>query len=577
MKMNLKYHLFVITLALGTLSAIAQLPNLDKNGNTTKMMVDGKPFVILGAEMHNSTGSDTTAVTAVMKQAKSLHMNTVLGYAYWEMVEPEEGKFNFELVDHLIDAARKEDLKLILVWFGSWKSTMSSYVPEWVKTNPKRFPRYTLEDGSTLEILSPFYEENLKADTKAYVALMKHLKKVDKDHTVIMLQPENEPGTFANYRDYSAEAKKAWNSSIPTSVSDYQKKNKGKLYPSLEKSWNKNGAKTSGKWNAVFSDLEGYPHYADELFMAYHYSKYINSLASEGRKILDLPSYCNGWLYNKLGHYPHGTINPHVLDMYRAGGDALDFYSPNVYSLDYDPLFSGYKTGGNTLFIPESILSPAGVLYAIGNYDAIGFAPYGIDDFDMNADDTKLLAEVNKNLQQMENLLTNNFNSDKMQALYQASMAKNKSITMGDYILSARSAESHRFAKDFGKSLEQAGKETISFPELMGIEIPEGAHPPESKEQGPPPNPFAGLPKDYGSAIIIQNGKDEFYVVGYGLRVDFALKAGIKFEHLGFLSIDEGHFENSEFIPTKRWNGDELKVELPAKKLTILKVRLYHF
>ncbi len=553
--------------------ALAQFPQLSKVGNQTKMLVDGKPFLILGSEMHNSTGTDTAAVTAVMKEAKTLKMNTVLGYAYWEIVEPVEGKFNFDLVDHLILAAEKENLKLILVWFGSWKSTTSSYAPEWVKTNPQRFERYVTEDGSSLEILSPFSDENLKADTKAYVALMKHLIDFDKKHTVIMLQPENEPGTFMSYRDFSPKAQKAWQAIVPKEVIDYLVKNKGKLFPAFENAWATNGSQTKGTWQELFADQPGYPHYAEELFMAFHYSKFINAFAAEGRKVLDLPSYCNGWLYNKLGYYPHGTINPHVLDMYRAGGNALDFYSPNVYSLDYDMLFSAYKTGGNTLFIPESILSPAGVLYAIGEYDAIGFAPYGIDGWTYEKNKT-LLSDVNQTLAEMSGLITSKFNSPEMRGLYQAPMAKNKSIEMGDYVLSVSSAESHRFAIDFGKSLEKAGKETISFPQLMGIEIPEGMPKPET-QQDPPSNPFAGLPKDYGAAIVVQNSADEFYILGYGLRVDFALKNGIAFKHLGYRSIEKGHFKNNEFVSTKRWNGDELKVVLPEGELTVLKVRLY--
>jgi beta-galactosidase GanA len=563
----------VLALLLVSSLGFSQIPMLSKNGNQTKMMVDGKSFLILGSEMHNSTGTDTAAVTAVMKQAKSLKMNTVLGYAYWEMVEPVEGKFNFDLVDHLIKSAENENLKLILVWFGAWKSTTSSYTPEWVKTNPKRFERYVTEDGSSLEILTPFSDENLKADTKAYMALMNHLKNFDKKHTVIMLQPENEPGTFTSYRDFSPQAQKAWQANVPKEVINYLTKNKGKLFPAFESSWAGNGYKTNGTWQELFADQQGFPHYAEELFMAFHYSKFINTLATEGRKILDLPTYCNGWLYNKLGNYPHATINPHVLDMYRAGGDALDFYSPNVYSLDYDMLFPAYKTGGNPLFIPESILSPAGALYAIGEYDALGFAPYGIDGWTDEKSKT-LLTEVNHTLAEMSTLITSKFNSPDMRGLYQAPMARNKSIEIGDYILSVSSAESHRFAIDFGKSLEKAGKETISFPQLMGIEVPEGM-PHQEEQKGPPPNPFAGLPKDYGAAIIIMNNPDEFYIVGYGLRVDFALKNGISFNHLGYRSIDKGYFKNNNFIATKRWNGDELKVVLGEGELTVLKVRLY--
>jgi|GEM_PF-3230268 hypothetical protein len=150
----------VLTLALAwsTTLLFAQLPYLDKSGKAPKLMVDGKPFLILGGELHNSTGSDKAALQKVWKEMKEMHLNTVLAYAYWELLEPVEGKYNFELVDAAIEGAKKENLKIVLAWFGSWKSTASTYVPEWVKTNPKRFQRYTLENGKTLEILSPFSE-----------------------------------------------------------------------------------------------------------------------------------------------------------------------------------------------------------------------------------------------------------------------------------------------------------------------------------------------------------------------------------------------------------------------------------
>lgn len=561
----------------------AQLPRLDKTCGSVKMIVDGKPFLILGSEMHNSTGTDIEGMKQAIKQVKELGMNTVLGYAYWELIEPEEGKFNFTLVDELIKETRKENLKLDLVWFGSWKSTTSSYAPEWVKTNPKRFPRYTLADGKTLEILSPFSDENQKADAKAYAALMQHIKLVDTNHTVIIMQPENEPGCFIGYRDYSANALKAWNADIPKEVTNYLTAKKGKLFPALEKIWAANGYKTKGTWEDIFGkSTEGgeFKYYTEELFMAYFYSKYMNYVTAEGRKILDLPSYCNGWLYNKKGYYPHATINPHVLDMYMAGGTALDFYSPNVYTIDYDDLFPKYKTGGNTLFIPESLLSPAGVLYSIGEYDAIGFAPYGIDGWNKNDESTKknlkLITEINTTLKEMSGIITSKYESQQMRGAYIAPMSRGKAIEIGDYKLTTASLAGFAFSIDFGKSLEQAGKQVISFADLAGIDEPAPAHNDKPADKAPPAaSPFGGLPKEMGAAIIIQNTADEFYILGYGVKVHFALKDGVPFNHLGFLSIDEGHFKSDKFIATKRWNGDEQKVSLPDNQLTVLKVRLY--
>lgn len=573
---------FMLLIIVSADRVCAQLPQLVKTASTTKLMVDGKPFIMMGGELHNSTGSDTTALRQVWKNLKAMNANTVLAYAYWEMVEPVEGQYNFELVDALIDGAGKAGIRVVLVWFGSWKSTASAYAPEWVKTNPKRFPRYTLADGKTLEILSPFSDENRQADAKAYTALMQHIKAVDARHTIIMMQVENEPGCFDNYRDYSPAAQKAWQSPVPADMITYLQVNKGKLFPALEKAWASTGYKTKGTWEDVLgksTDEGEYKRYTEELFMAYQYSKYINYVAGEGRKKVDLPAFCNGWLYNKKGFYPHATINPHVLDAYRAGGTALDFYSPNVYTIEYDELFSNYVRSGNTLFIPESLPVPAGALYAVGEFDAIGFSVFGIDGPSLkspeNATNVRILTALNETLGQMAGVIATNYNSSKMRAVYINPKQKEHAIDMGDYQITASSSGGmDGFSIDFGKSLEQVGKHKITFAELSGNDAP----PPASSTPAPaaaPPVPFGGPPKPLGSAMIIQHSADEFYVIGYGVKLNFALKEGIAFNHLGFLSIDEGVFETGKFIAKKRWNGDEQKVSLPEEQLTMLKVRLY--
>jgi Domain of unknown function (DUF5597)/Beta-galactosidase len=582
MKAKLKVF-FTSVLTIIAFNFNAQMPYLDKSGKAPKLIVDGKPFIILGGELHNSTGSDKEAMAKVWKEMKALNLNTVLAYAYWEIMEPKEGQFNFELIDDLIAGAQKENIKVVLVWFGSWKSTASTYAPDWVKTNPKRFQRYTLENGKTLEILSPFSDENRDADAKAYTALMQHIKEVDKQNVIIMTQVENEPGCFENYRDLSSEALKAWQNPMPNDMVNYLKTNKGKLFPALEKAWADNGNKTKGTWEEILgkstADSE-YKFYTEELFMAYQYSKYINFITEKGRKIHNLPAFCNGWLYNKRGTYPHGTINPHVLDAYRAGGTALDFYSPNVYTIEYDELFSGYTFGGNTLFIPESLLLPAGALYSIGAYNSIGFAPFGIDGEKMktpeNATNLKIFKETNKAIAGMTGLITANYNSSKMKAAYIYPKQAEQKLEIGDYTITASSLAGGGFSMDFGKSLEQVGKAKISMGELAGNTTPTPAVQSVTPSP-PPPTPFGSIPKGIGSAIILQNGADEFYVVGYGLKLNFALKEGITFNHLGFLSIEEGNFENEKFTPTKRWNGDEQKANLPDDKLTTLKIRMYRF
>lgn len=570
---KLKSNIFLAFL-LFSLLVQAQIPNLDNSSGTTRLLVDGKPFLILGGELHNSTGSDIGHLEVALSDLKALNLNTVLGYAYWEMIEPEEGVYNFDLVDALLDGARKNRLKVILVWFGSWKSTASSYVPEWVKTQPERFERYTLQDGTTLEMLSPFSEANRDADAKAYVALMRHLRRVDKDHTVIMTQVENEPGCFENYRDFSAAGQQAWEAPMPAPMMDYLKAGKGNLFPELEQAWAAQGYPTQGTWADVLGPgktMGPYPKYTEELFMAYSYSKYINYIASLGRKELDLPAFSNGWLYNPSGFYPHGTVNPHVLDAYRAGGNALDFYSPNVYTIDYDPLFTQYTARGNTLFIPESLLAPAAAIYSIAQYDALGFAPFGIDGDRVknpnNADQVTLLQQTYGGLSDMTPLVSENLGKSSMQGVYLYPLRTTQEIQMGDYVLKATDSRSGGFSVDFGKSLEQWGKSgppgmpsgTNSSPELEAM----------------PAGPFGPIPKKLGAAMVIHTGADEFIIAGYGVKFGFEVKPGVTYSHLGLLAIDEGNFKGGRFTPTKRWNGDEQKISLPPDQFTILRVKLY--
>ena len=183
------------------------IPHLRKQGTATQLIVHNKPFLMLGGELGNSSASDLKYMASIWPKLKAMHLNTILVPVYWELLEPQEGKFDFTLVDELIASARKTDLKIVILWFGSWKNSMSCYAPYWVKTNQKRFPRSRTKGGRAIEILTPFNDENRNADAKAFFSLMKHLRAVDgKQNTVVMIQVENEIGMIPDARDYCAEA-----------------------------------------------------------------------------------------------------------------------------------------------------------------------------------------------------------------------------------------------------------------------------------------------------------------------------------------------------------------------------------
>jgi beta-galactosidase GanA len=85
-----------------------------------------------------------------------MHANTLEIPVAWEQIEPVEGKFDFSYVDTLVAQARENKMRLVLLWFGTWKNTGPQYTPEWVKFDNKRFPRMVDKDGKTIYCLSPF-------------------------------------------------------------------------------------------------------------------------------------------------------------------------------------------------------------------------------------------------------------------------------------------------------------------------------------------------------------------------------------------------------------------------------------
>ena len=305
-----------LTVLMGTVLAGAEMagaqakpvpgiPSLHKQGTTTQLLVDGKPFVILGGELHNSSASSLAYMEPIWPKMVALHLNTVLAVVSWELLEPEEGRFDFALVDGLLDGARKHDLRLVLLWFGSWKNGVSSYVPGWVKQDVARFPRMQPRAGDNAEVLTPLSEANCQADARAFAALMRHLKEVDGvRHTVLMVQVENEVGLLGASRDHSPLAEAAFAKEPPAELMRYLQDHKDDLIPEFKKYWEAGGFKTAGTWTEVFG--EG----ADEAFMAWHMAGYVGRVAAAGKAEYPLPMYANAWLVQnegeKAGQYPSG-------------------------------------------------------------------------------------------------------------------------------------------------------------------------------------------------------------------------------------------------------------------------------
>jgi hypothetical protein len=360
---------------------------------------------MLAGELHNSSLSSATYMRTVWANMKATNINTLLGSITWEMIEPIEGVFNFSFLDEVILDARKYDMHLVLLWFGSFKNALSTYAPGWVKKDVKRFPRvHTLEAGGvvkTLELVSPFCEAGRKADARAFAALMKHLREFDgEENTVLMVQVENETGLLGDSRDRSKIANEKFKQAVPENVMLHlQQHYDHKLHPLFKRRFPdfKSHAAEQATWEQAFSKLID----AEEMFMANAFSEYVGHVAAAGKAEYPIPLYTNVWLNFddsavldltnsptvvggglKAGIYPSGGACPHTLDVWKLNTPALDFIAPDLYFHDYQDVCKNYRHGNQPLFIPEQRRDEHGarrIWLAYASYCAIGCSPFGID------------------------------------------------------------------------------------------------------------------------------------------------------------------------------------------------------
>jgi beta-galactosidase GanA len=506
-------------------------PHLEKRGAATQLILDGKPFLMLSGELHNSSSSNLEYMKPIWPRLKAMSLNSVVTPLSWELIEPKEGSYDFALVDGLIEQARDSQQKIVFLWLASWKNGLSSYEPVWVKQDTKRFPRMVLH-SNPVEILSPQGAATEEADARAFAALMKHIKVADgSEHTVVMMQIENEVGVLGDSRDHSEAANKAFASAVPAELTAYLKAHRETLYPDLKDWWDANGNKTAGTWTEVFGDSER----ADEIFMAWHYARYIHAVAKAGKAEYDIPMYANTWLMGDTtppGEYPSGGAEPRVMDVWRAAGPGLDFYSPDIYAPNFTEWSRRYHRDGNPLYVPETRggeLGAANVFYALGEEAGLGFSAWAIDS---EASDTNPLGQSYKAIAGVAPLLA-------------------EAQSKGDV---------HGFLLD-------NNRRTANFT-MNGVTL------------------HLSLDKSFGSAatsafgLIMATGKNEFVGVGKGFRVTFVARADGG-QQVGIAGVDEGTYEDGKWVAGRRLNGDEneqgVAWRFDSKQVRTEKVELYRF
>ena len=331
-------------------------------------------MLILGGELSNSAATSVEDIDEVMPRMKALGLNTVLVPAYWEFLEPVEGQFDFTLIDRTIQRAREQQLKVVFLWFGAWKNSMSCYAPLWFKQDTKRFPRARTRDGKPLEIASAFSEAVFQADNRAFGTLMQHISETGND-VVSMVQVENEIGMLEDARDHSALANQVYRQGVPDELIRFLKKQN--LHPWLAQRFNAKGK----AWTEVFGD----DIYTDEVFMAYYYARYVGRLCETARRYTPMPLYVNAAMNSRgrqPGQYPSAGPLAHLIDLWHAGAPQLLCLAPDIYDTGFKGWADQYALKNNRLFIPESrCCENSGVraLYAFGEHRALGFSPFAID------------------------------------------------------------------------------------------------------------------------------------------------------------------------------------------------------
>ena len=513
--------------------SVKPIPSLVQKDGHFALMVDGAPYLMLGVQANNSSAWPAY-LGKVWPAAETLHANTVELPIYWEQIEATQGKFDFSVVDLILKQAREHHVRLVLLWFGTWKNGSSHYTPEWIKLNQDKYPFLRNEKGVTVDSPSPFSDAFLQADQNAFRALMHHLKQADAQRTVLLVQVENEPGVWGGVRDYGAEAQKAFAGAVPE-----------KLVKGL--------GKQPGTWKEVFGED------ADETFEAWYTAAYIEQVAAAGKAEYGLPMYVNAALRDpihpgKAPSYESGAPTDNNIDLWKIAAPSISVIAPDIYLPEYTKymkVIDLYKRKDNALLIPETGNTAAFAKYvfaALGN-GAIGWAPFGLDltrysnqtsgPEAMEASALKPVAEQYALLAPIARLIA-------------------KANFEGKVIGFSEDADNHAQKAPLGRWKITASYGMPSFGDWM--------------------QPKGNTPAD-GGALVLEMGQDEYLVAGHHVRVDFKPSFAPDRKRL-FLKVEEGSFDAAgNWKMTRIWNGDQTDygLNLKADENVLLKVRLTTF
>lgn len=493
--------------------AQAPIPRLIEKNGRHALLVDGRPWFILGGQVHNSSGWPAL-LPQVWQSVKQLNANTLEIPVYWEQLEPEQGKFDFSVVDTILRQAREHHVRLVLLWFGTWKNGSNHYEPAWMKTDAARYPNITGKNGGQIDSPSPFSKAALDADIQAFTALMGHLKQTDRQRTVVMVQVENESGAWGSVRDYSPEGQRLFEGPVPAEL----------LKPEILKALGR-PAVSNGTWAAVFGDR------ADEYFHAWYVARYIGQVAAAGKTVYPLPLYVNAALRDPLTdppatEYESGGPTDNVFPIWKTAAPAIDLLAPDIYLSGNDRVLKVLELYGrqnNALFVPEAGLIPANAkyLYEVPARGGIGFSPFGIDagelDIDLakNKEKLALYSAAYKAAQPMVRELAAWAFEGKIKSAVEGDDHAQQTINLGNWQVSVY----------FG------GDGRANAAPVYGLSA--------------------------GKLLIVQLGENKFLAMGSRCHIVFkptGKNAGKAWE---YIKVDEGRYQNGQFKAYRILNGDE--------------------
>lgn len=534
----------VLSLLSWSAAAAEPVPHLRKQGTATQLIVNEQPYLVLGGELHNSSASSLSYLEKLWPTLNAIGVNTVLAPVEWDQIEPVEGRYDFTVLDGMLKQARAHDTRLILLWFGAWKNSMSTYVPAYVKLDSQRFPRARNRAGQAQDILTPFDNQILAADKAAFTAMLRHLKEIDQQRTVIMVQVENEIGMLPDPRDYGPQANAAYKGAVPKQLLSRIQSHRDRLHPAVRQLWEAHGKRTSGSWAEVFGNsIE-----ADEIFQAWGYAVFVESLVSAGKAVYPLPMFVNAANNRpgkKPGEYPSAGPLPHLFDIWKSGAPSIDILALDIYFPNFVDWAKQYKRPDNPLFVPEANRAGradagANALYALGEHDSIGYSPFGIED--IRDPSTDSLSKAYKLVKQLAPLISKSqgrgvMHGFKAPVSYEGIVnASPVQVSMGTYSLDVS------FSNQWGKTEDQ--------------EI------------------------DARGGLVIQVSDNEFVVAGKGLTVTFKDGSGST-DSVAIEKLTAGVFEDGRWKDGRWLNGDESHqgrhVRLPADDFTVQWVKLYKF